>query len=142
MTKLLSEEKIDEIAKAYKATLLGGNPYFPWFDYAKAIEAEVLEAQKKQEPVGFVDPLAIELAKSKPNNDCLGFRMKPEPGDIPLYAAPVVQPNCNTCTHRGRINGLSQETYCEQCKWHSGVDHYATAYIIVSEALAQIGENK
>ena len=39
MTKLLSDEKIDEIAKDYKAILLGENPYFPWFDFARAIEA-------------------------------------------------------------------------------------------------------
>ena len=51
----LSDEKIDEIAKDYKAILLGGNPYFPWFDYAKAIEDAVLEAQgkQKQEPLPF-----------------------------------------------------------------------------------------
>ena len=48
----LSDEKIDEIAREYKAILLGGNPYFPWFDFARAIEAAVLEAQK-QEPWPF-----------------------------------------------------------------------------------------
>lgn len=27
------------------------------------------------------------------------------------------KPNCNNCANRGLVNGLSQETFCEQCVW-------------------------
>jgi len=27
----------------------------------------------------------------------------------------VKEPSCSTCGNKGKINGLSQETYCEQC---------------------------
>lgn len=39
-----------------------------------------------------------------------------------------VEPDCNTCANRGRVNGLSQETYCEQCSRQAyRVDHYKAA---------------
>ena len=44
-------------------------------------------------------------------------------------SVPVVErPDCGTCENRGRVNGLSQETYCDSCVWqgHSfRVNHYA-----------------
>lgn len=31
---------------------------------------------------------------------------------------PVVErPDCGTCANLGRVNGLSQETFCEHCSW-------------------------
>lgn len=27
-------------------------------------------------------------------------------------------PDCQTCANRGRVNGLSQETYCDSCMWY------------------------
>jgi hypothetical protein len=27
------------------------------------------------------------------------------------------KPDCNSCANRGLVNGLSQETFCEQCVW-------------------------
>ena len=27
------------------------------------------------------------------------------------------RPDCGTCANRGRVNGLSQETFCEHCLW-------------------------
>ena len=38
--------------------------------------------------------------------------------------------SCATCANRGRVNGLSQETYCESCIWHGRDfmrDHYRAA---------------
>ncbi len=35
--------------------------------------------------------------------------------------------DCRTCANRGRLNGLSQESFCESCKHASSVrsqDHY------------------
>lgn len=102
MSKLLSEEKIAEISVDLAARHIVSD-----IDFARAIEAAVLKesARKRLEAQGIT---------------CFT-------GNEPCVCAPVVQPDCNTCTHRGRINGLSQETYCEQCKWNSGVDHYAAA---------------
>ena len=37
--------------------------------------------------------------------------------DLQLYARPVPAiPDCETCQNRGKVNGDSQETYCENCK--------------------------
>lgn len=35
-------------------------------------------------------------------------------------------PDCRTCANRGRVNGLSQETYCDGCVWyaHWKKNHY------------------
>ena len=30
---------------------------------------------------------------------------------------PVERPDCGTCANRGRVDGLSQETFCEHCSW-------------------------
>lgn len=34
-----------------------------------------------------------------------------------LEAERVPSPSCRECANRGRVNGLSQETYCESCVW-------------------------
>lgn len=38
-----------------------------------------------------------------------------------------VKVDCNTCSNRGRIDGLSQESHCSHCKWQEQwrTDHYA-----------------
>ena len=43
-------------------------------------------------------------------------------------AEPVPEIDCRKCANRGKINGLSQETYCEQCN-HQGYrqDHFIAA---------------
>ena len=36
-------------------------------------------------------------------------------------------PDCRTCANRGRVNGLSQETYCDGCVWYGAYwkkNHY------------------
>ena len=38
-----------------------------------------------------------------------------------------IPPDCRTCTNRGHINGLSQETYCDGCMWYGAYwkrNHY------------------
>lgn len=43
-------------------------------------------------------------------------------------AEQVQFPSCTTCANRGRVNGLSQETYCDWCLWQGQgyrVSHYA-----------------
>ena len=33
--------------------------------------------------------------------------------------------DCNTCANLGKIDGLTQETHCEHCKWQGWrADHY------------------
>ena len=41
-------------------------------------------------------------------------------------AAQSARVDCNACANRGRIDGLSQETHCEHCKWQERwrTDHY------------------
>lgn len=45
------------------------------------------------------------------------------PVDIALLAAAAPapkegeRPDCGTCANRGRVDGLSQETFCEHCSW-------------------------
>ena len=29
----------------------------------------------------------------------------------------VGRPDCGTCANRGRVDGLSQESFCEHCSW-------------------------
>ena len=47
-----------------------------------------------------------------------------------LHAATPQQspgPDCRTCANRGRVNGLSQETYCDGCVWYGAYwkkNHY------------------
>ena len=47
-----------------------------------------------------------------------------------LHAATSQQspgPDCRTCANRGRVNGLSQETYCDGCVWYGAYwkkNHY------------------
>jgi hypothetical protein len=43
----------------------------------------------------------------------------------PLMTEPY-SPDCSTCANRGKVHGLSQETYCEHCIWHQAwrQDHY------------------
>jgi hypothetical protein len=45
-------------------------------------------------------------------------------------AAQQARPDCNTCVNRGRIDGLSQETHCEHCKYQETwrTNHYAPNY--------------
>lgn len=88
---------------------------------ADKAEAE-LERLSKQEPVAYV--------KYKATGGNVGLswlavptgEFYPREGE-PLYAAPVPavaapltsQADCRACVNRGRVNGLSQETYCESC---------------------------
>lgn len=41
-------------------------------------------------------------------------------------AAQRARADCNTCANRGLVDGLSQETHCEHCKWQElwRTDHY------------------
>lgn len=44
--------------------------------------------------------------------------------------APAAQvPDCSKCANRGKVEGLSQETYCEHCKHHYSwlADNFAAA---------------
>ncbi len=36
----------------------------------------------------------------------------------PPQSLSSIPPDCCTCTNRGHINGLSQETYCDSCMWY------------------------
>jgi len=45
-----------------------------------------------------------------------------------LEAEQMQPPSCTTCANRGRVNGLSQEMYCDWCLWQGQgyrVSHYA-----------------
>ena len=47
-----------------------------------------------------------------------------------LEAERVPSPSCRECANRGRVNGLSQETYCDSCVWQGQsfrVNQYAAA---------------
>jgi len=41
-------------------------------------------------------------------------------------------PDCQTCANRGRVNGLSQETYCDGCVWY-GADWKKNHYNPIPE---------
>ena len=96
---MLSDEQIDTIAESRKAILLGGKPYFPWFDFARAVEAAVLEELAKQEPVAWMHwfkyydgthVVRVAIGHCPKYNDQDPFRSEP------LFAAPVVQPDMVT----------------------------------------------
>lgn len=45
----------------------------------------------------------------------------------PPQSLSSIPPDCRTCTNRGHINGLSQETYCDGCMWYGAYwkrNHY------------------
>ena len=47
-----------------------------------------------------------------------------------MEAERVPSPSCRECANRGRVNGLSQETYCDSCVWQGQsfrVNQYAAA---------------
>ncbi len=45
----------------------------------------------------------------------LGVKAAPPPPPSPPPPQQSPGPDCRTCANRGRVNGLSQETYCEHC---------------------------
>ena len=74
---------------------------------AEAAEAE-LARLREQEPLTWVT--SGELM------DILKNPIYSSPAPVPAVAAPLTaQADCRACVNRGRINGLSQETYCESC---------------------------
>ena len=88
---MLSDEQIDTIAESRKAILLGGKPYFPWFDFARAVEAAVLEELAKQEPVAWWCERYFD-DEEEAQNYC-DTKAQIAESITPLYAAPVVQPD-------------------------------------------------
>ena len=82
-----------------------------------ALRAE-LDALKSQKPIGYWrHTFAGKLCINK-SLQCNIDGNSPElPDSTPLYARPVPAiPDCETCQNRGKVNGKSQETYCENCK--------------------------
>lgn len=67
--------------------------------------------QKQIQP--FVDSLAAIEARKQPSHVILS-----------RFGTPVIR--CSVCTNRGKIDGLSQESYCEHCMWQENwrVDHF------------------
>lgn len=82
---ILSEEKIEQLFKS-----MHGFPYpNDLYAFARAIEAAVLEAQGKQEPVAYV--VDRDACMVWWNDKFTHISQAPKKG-TPLYAAPVVQP--------------------------------------------------
>ena len=74
---------------------------------AEAAEAE-LARLREQEPLTWVT--SGELM------DILKNPIYSSPAPVPAVAAPLTpQADCRACVNRGRVNWLSQETYCESC---------------------------
>ena len=74
---------------------------------AEAAEAE-LARLREQEPLTWVT--SGELM------DILKNPIYSSPAPVPAVAAPLTpKAGCRACVNRGRVNGLSQETYCESC---------------------------
>ena len=74
---------------------------------AEAAEAE-LASLRWQEPLTWVT--SGELM------DILKNPIYSSPAPVPAVAAPLTpQADCRACVNRGRVNGLSQETYCDSC---------------------------
>ena len=74
---------------------------------AEAAEAE-LASLRWQEPLTWVT--SGELM------DILKNPIYSSPAPVPAVAAPLTpQADCRACVNRGRVNWLSQETYCESC---------------------------
>ena len=76
-----------------------------------------------------------ELLKYKDDNDMLRALHRGYGNNLTGWQAawnrradPVPEIDCRKCANRGKINGLSQETYCEQCN-HQGYrqDHFIAA---------------
>ena len=78
-----------------------------WQERAERAEAE-LARLREQEPLTWVT--SGELM------DILKNPIYSSPAPVPAVAAPLTaQADCRACVNRGRINGLSQETYCDSC---------------------------
>ena len=74
---------------------------------AEKAEAE-LARLREQEPLTWVT--SGELM------DILKNPIYSSPAPVPAVAAPLTpKADCRACVNRGRVNGLSQETYCESC---------------------------
>ena len=99
---------------------------------AEAAEAE-LARLREQEPLTWVT--SGELM------DILKNPIYSSPATVPAVAAPLTpKADCRACVNRGRVNGLSQETYCESCV-HEGrnwrKNHFLDA---VADRLLEGGE--
>ena len=79
---------------------------------------EELDALKSQKPVGYWrHTFAGKLCINKSLQCDIDGNSPELPDSTPLYARPVPAiPDCETCQNRGKVNGKSQETYCENCK--------------------------
>ena len=91
-----------------------------WQERAERAEAE-LARLREQEPVAMISKNDAGQISIK-NPDGTFFDISKNVGcqfyaaPVPAVAAPLTpQADCRACVNRGRINGLSQETYCESC---------------------------
>ena len=87
---------------------------------AEAAEAE-LERLREQEPVAMISKNDAGQISIK-NPDGTFFDISKNVGcqfyaaPVPAVAAPLTpQADCRACVNRGRVNGLSQESYCDSC---------------------------
>lgn len=85
------------------------------------------------------DALAFADTFDKPANKYMGIvmlaaearRLREENERLksnPPQSLSSIPPDCRTCTNRGHINGLSQETYCDGCMWYGAYwkrNHYS-----------------
>lgn len=80
----------------------------PDYDLATMDSAVRVDYEQELRAADRLDALRDELEKAQP-------------------AAERV--DCNTCANRGQLDGLSQETHCEHCKWQEQwrTDHYVLA---------------
>ena len=44
-------------------------------------------------------------------------RLREKAAEVDELRKDAERPDCGTCANRGRVNGLSQETFCEHCSW-------------------------
>lgn len=93
-------------------------------DHIPSLWNAMLSAAPAAPPAGWVKMGSCKNCVEPCNPGCAENGMF-----VPATAPAVARPDCGTCVNRGRINGLSQESFCEQCCWRDSwrKDHYTPA---------------
>ena len=104
---------------------------------AEAAEAELANL-RKQKPVAWINlnkwtpsngPRCVTPEEYEKELELLTKLTAVYAAPVPAVAAPLTaQADCRACANRGRINGLSQESFCDSCGWQGmsfRKNHYA-----------------
>ena len=91
---------------------------------AEAAEAELANL-RKQKPVAWINlnkwtpsngPRCVTPEEYEKELELLTKLTAVYAAPVPAVAAPLTpKADCRACVNRGRVNGLSQETYCDSC---------------------------